>query len=68
MVFRLIESSSALACSALSTGVLPSSAPALDHVLGTSHRGRGIERDDLADDQVVKEHADGSEMLLHARR
>ncbi len=39
----------------------------LDHVLGPSHRGRRIEGHDLADDQVIKEHANCCEVLLYSR-
>ncbi len=40
---------------------------ALDHVLWPTYRMRRIDRDDLADDEPVKHHADRREMLLDGR-
>ena len=39
----------------------------LDDVLGSPDGARGIEGQDLADDEPVKEHAKGRQMLLDAR-
>jgi hypothetical protein len=39
----------------------------LDDVLGTAHRMRRIDRDDLAGDQPVEQHADRGEVLLDRR-
>ena len=39
----------------------------LHDVLRTADGGGRVHLQDLADDQVVEEHADGGEVLLHAR-
>ena len=40
----------------------------LDHMLRAAHRARGIEGQDLADDEPVEEHPQRGEVLLDARR
>ena len=40
---------------------------ALDDVLGPAHRMRRVDREDLADDEPVEQHADRSQMLLDGR-
>src|ERR1700675_4308419 len=54
-------SSSWRACAADSTGVLPR----LTECFG--HRGGGIDRENLADDEPVEQHPDRGEMLLDGR-
>ena len=39
----------------------------LDDVLGSAHRARGVEGEDLADDEPVEEHAQRRQVLLDAR-
>jgi len=38
-----------------------------DHMLGPAHRGGGIDGDNVAGHQPVKQHADGGQVLLHRR-
>jgi hypothetical protein len=40
---------------------------ALDDVLGPAHRMRRIDRENLADDEPVEQHADRGQMLLDGR-
>ena len=40
----------------------------LDDMLRAAHRARGVERQDLADDEPIEEHPQRGEVLLDARR
>ena len=59
-----MPSRSALVSFAESTGVLP----VLTTCFGTADRARGVERQDLADDEPVEEHPERREVLLDGRR
>jgi hypothetical protein len=39
----------------------------LHDVTRAAHGGRGVHRDDLSDDEVIEQHADGGEVLLYGR-
>src|ERR1700691_5114149 len=62
-VETLMLSSSSRACSPVSTVVLAG----LDGVFRPAHRMGGIDGENLADDEIVEQHADRGEMLLDGR-
>ena len=58
-----IVSRSFLASAGERTGV----APLVTTCFGPLHRGRGVHREDLVDDEPVAEHTDRGQVLLHGR-
>ena len=50
-----------------SAGVRTGVAPLVTTCFGPPHRGRGVHREDLIDDEPVAEHADRGQVLFHRR-